>query len=103
MEDRKLTILGPCDLGEPCTRLPGLDFDYDIINNRYRLKSEHICKMYNRYQERKLQLEERSENRMQTSAHLPSFEFDDEITKMGEVDVDKIAFNQFYNRLEKKC
>ena len=55
----------------------------------FRLKPEDLSKMSNRYQERKLQLEERSENRIQTSAHLPSLEFDAEITKIGEVDVEK--------------
>jgi hypothetical protein len=88
-KDRKLPILEPSDLMKPCTRIPGLDFDYDIIEDRYRLKPEDLSKMSNRYQERKLQLEERSENRIQTSAHLPSLEFDAEITKIGEVDVEK--------------
>lgn len=87
-KDRNLPILEPSDLGEPCRRLPGLDFDYDIIEDRYRLKPEDLSKMANRYQERKLQMEEHSQNRMQTSADLPSLEFDDEITKIGEVDVE---------------
>ena len=33
-------------------------------------------------------MEEHSKNRMQTSADLPSLEFDDEISKIGEVDVE---------------
>ena len=51
-QDKKLTILGRCDEGEPCTRIPCLDFDYDTINHRYHLQSEHLCKMYERYKER---------------------------------------------------
>ena len=46
-KDRNLPILEPSDLGEPCRRLPGLDFDYDILEDRYRLKPEDLSKMSN--------------------------------------------------------